>query len=203
MVSAGPGGFVLLSAFCSGAGLAVAVVSASTAGAVATCSGVVAASEPEVGFDIGGESATFSGGADFASPASAGCKSAIFACGTSTGFVSASAGEMASAGPEGFVLLSAFCSGAGLAGAVVRSSAAGAVATCCGVAAASEPEAGFDIGDESVIFSGGADFASPLSAGCKSAIFAGGTSTGFGAAFFAARIGGALFGLFSLVCVAR
>ena len=109
---------------------------------------------------------------------------------------------MASAGPEGFVSLSAFCSGAGLAGAVVRSCTAGAVATGCGVVPASEPEAGFDIGGEAVIFSGGADFASPLSADCKSAIFAGGASTGFGAAFFARRIGGPLLAG-SLICCAR
>ena len=55
----------------------------------------------------------------------------------------------------------------------------------------------------SAIFSGGADVTSPLAAGCKSTIFAGGTSMGFGAAFFAARIGGALFGLSSRVFVAR
>jgi hypothetical protein len=76
---------------------------------------------------------------------------------------------------------------------------------------ASELEVGFDIGGESAIFSGGADFASPLSAGCKAAVVAGGTSTifaggasmGFGAAFFATRIGGALFGLLSRIFVVR
>ena len=45
-------------------------------------------------------------------------------------------GGVASAGPAGFGLLSAFCSNAGPAVAVVRASAAGAVATCSGVVAA-------------------------------------------------------------------
>lgn len=96
---------------------------------------------------------------------------------------------MAGAESEGFVMLSVFISGAGVAVAVVRSSTAVAVAACSGVGPASDRKVGFGAGNGTAILSEEVGFCSARSTDGRSACLGGGASMRIGAVFFATRAG--------------